>query len=165
MINSLHKCIFFMPCYSLSSIYQICNWQIQTILCFSLTEEKKKSITIFTMKILCNIVKECTYHELKFVDGGCLWFLLHKPSGSDSKLLDIQGHHMQQPLAVKGGSMSGCFLYKAVLKMRFLLHLFYHHLAKGTAGTIGRIFLSGYCSIRVRAKLGCILFSFWSYFL
>lgn len=54
------------------------------------------------MKILCNLVKGYTYHELKFVDGEmslipvtwATWIrLVH--------LLGIQGHHMKEPLAVK----------------------------------------------------------------
>lgn len=56
------------------------------------------------MKILCNLVKGCTYQELKFVDGAmslipvtwARWIRL-------PNLWGIQGHHMQQPLAVKGG--------------------------------------------------------------
>lgn len=56
------------------------------------------------MKILCNLVKEYTYHELIFVDGEmslipetwARWMRL-------ANLLGIQGHHTQEPLAMKCG--------------------------------------------------------------
>ena len=56
------------------------------------------------MKILGNLVKGCTYHEFKCVHGEmsltpvtwASWIRL-------PNLLGIQGHHTQQPLAVKGG--------------------------------------------------------------
>ena len=95
----------------------------------------------------------------------CLWSLLHRPDGSDCPIFwaskdIIRNSRWQQ--RVGDVSMSGCFLCEAILKMKRCLLLFYHHLAKSTDATIGRISLSGYCSVNVRVNFGRILFSYWS---
>lgn len=69
MTHGIHEYIF-MLCYSLSFIYQIHNnGQMQTTLCFSVIIKNQKALTLFIMKILCDLVKGCTYRELMFVDA------------------------------------------------------------------------------------------------
>lgn len=91
----------------------------------------------------------------------CLWSLWHGPGGWDWLIFwtskDITCKSRWQ-WSVGAGSMSGCFLFKAILKMERFLLLFYHHLAKGTDAIFGMISLSGYCSINVSTNFGCIFF-------
>lgn len=91
----------------------------------------------------------------------CLWSLWHGPGGWDRLIFwaskDITCKNCWQ-WSVGGGSMSGCFLFEAILKMERFLLLSYHHLAKGTYATFGMIFLSEYCSINVSMNFGCIFF-------
>lgn len=56
------------------------------------------------MKILCNLVKGYTYHELKFVDGEMpLIPVTWARRMRLANLLGIQGHHMQELLAMTCG--------------------------------------------------------------
>lgn len=91
----------------------------------------------------------------------CLWSLWQGPGGWDWLIFWSSRHitcksHWQW--SVGGGSMSGCFLFEAILKMERFLLLFYHHLAKGTDATFGIISLSEYCSVNVSMNFGCIFF-------
>lgn len=90
-----------------------------------------------------------------------LWSLRHGPGGWDWLIFwaskDITCKSCWQ-WSMGGGSMSGCFLFEAILKMERFLLLFYHHLAKGTDATFGMISHSGYCSINVSMNFGCIFF-------
>lgn len=66
--------------------------------------KKYKALTLFIRKILYDLVKGCTYHQLQFVDGEM--FLIPVTwvrSIGLPKFLGIQGRHMQKLLAVKGG--------------------------------------------------------------
>lgn len=116
------------------------------------------------MKILCNLVKRGTYHELKFVDGDvslipvtwARWVRL-------PNLLDVQGRWMQQLLAVKSGrwflvSLLSLWSY---LENEDISFAFLSPSCTKHDATIGRISLSGYCSLNVGVNFGCILFSFW----
>lgn len=113
------------------------------------------------MKILCNLVKGYTYHELKFVDGELSlipvtwtrWMRL-------ANLLGIQGHHMQELLAMKCGRWFHVWLlsFGSYLENGEISFAFLSPSCKDTDATFGMISLSGYCSFNVSMNFGCIFF-------